>query len=143
MPRSFESCPCAGITLDKMVRPAVLAVLARQPLHGYRVVERLGRLRISRGQKPDATGVYRALRAMQKEGLLASAWDAPAAGPAKRRYRLTPAGRTCLRRWVATLDDYRRGVAQLLGTLRRAVGPARPARRCACRRRTAAGKAAT
>ncbi len=38
---AFERCPCAGGTLDKLMRPAILSVLTAGPLHGYRLVERL------------------------------------------------------------------------------------------------------
>ena len=134
MKKALDGCPCAGATLDKLVQPAVLTVLAQGPLHGYRIVERMAELRIWRGHKPDATGVYRALRAMQKRGIARSAWDAPEAGPAKRLFALTADGRRCMALWVATLDEYRDGIAEIVMRLRDAARqrPRRPARRCGC-----------
>ena len=35
------NCPCAGVTLDKLIRPAILAVLADEAMHGYQVAERI------------------------------------------------------------------------------------------------------
>ena len=53
------TCPCDGKTLDRLIQPAILVVLADGPLHGYRLVERIGKLPGFSGQKPDASGVYR------------------------------------------------------------------------------------
>ncbi len=116
----FERCPCAGGTLDKLVRPAILSVLAAGPLHGYRLVEKLGSLGVSRGVQPDPTGVYRALRSMQRMRLVAARWDVSGPGPAKHVFRLTPAGKACLRTWVETLTTYRYAIDELLVTARHA-----------------------
>ena len=132
MAKKLEGCPCVGATLDKLVQPAVLAILAEGPEHGYAVVRRLGGLHLSAGGKPDAAGVYKALKAMKGRGLVASAWDAPAAGPARRRFRLTAAGRQCLARWQDTLREYRDGIDELASLLGRAVRTAKRRRCAAC-----------
>jgi PadR family transcriptional regulator, regulatory protein PadR len=125
MAKNLDGCPCGGATLDKLVQPAILTVLAAEPLHGYCIVERMADLRIWRGHKPDPTGVYRTLKAMQARGLVDAAWDAPQAGPAKRLFSLTSDGRRCMALWVATLDDYRDGIAEIVMHLRD-VARARP-----------------
>jgi DNA-binding PadR family transcriptional regulator len=145
MPTALNDCPCAGATLDRLVQPAILTVLAHQPLHGYLIVERMSELRIWRGHRPDATGVYRALKAMQRRGLVESAWDAPAAGPAKRLFSLTADGRRCMALWVATLDVYRDGIAEIVMHLRDAARVRPAAKSCGCAsggkaRRSAAGR---
>jgi PadR family transcriptional regulator, regulatory protein PadR len=132
MPKALDGCPCAGATLDKLVQPAILTVLAGGPLHGYRIVERLAALRISRGHKPDATGVYRALKTLQRRGIVAAAWDAPEAGPAKRLFTLTTDGRRCMALWVATLDDYRDGIAEIVMHLRDAARQHPAGKSCGC-----------
>jgi DNA-binding PadR family transcriptional regulator len=119
----FVDCPCTGRTLVRLVRPAVLAFLAREPLHGYELLKRLPPLALFHGQAPDATGVYRLLREMEGEGLVASDWEPAGRGPAKRRYAVTPDGRACLARWIATLTDYQAAIAQLLGAAQLALGP--------------------
>jgi PadR family transcriptional regulator PadR len=73
------------------------------------------------GCKPDRPGVYRALDAMDKQGVVAHAWSPSQSGPAKRLYKLTPAGRTCLRKWTTTLDTYRQGLDAMVTTLREAL----------------------
>jgi DNA-binding PadR family transcriptional regulator len=119
----LSSCPCAGGTLDRLIQPAILVVLAEGPLHGYRLAERISRIPSFQGHTPDVSGVYRFLRSMERKGLVVSRWDLSQSGPAKRSYRITPAGGRCLRRWIKTLDDYRRGIAGLLRTARRVTRP--------------------
>jgi DNA-binding PadR family transcriptional regulator len=106
--------------LDRLIQPAILVVLAGGPLHGYRLVERISKLPGFAGQKPDASGVYRFLKAMERKGLVASSWDISENGPAKKSYQHTPAGRQCLHRWIGTLENYRRGISGLLGVARKA-----------------------
>ena len=117
----FDECPCTGGTLDKLVQPAILVVLTEGPSHGYRLVERVGKMSLSGGQKPNASGVYRVLKQMEARGLVASSWTFSESGPAKRSYQLTSAGQDCLRHWIATLTAYRDGVSSLLKAAQRAV----------------------
>jgi DNA-binding PadR family transcriptional regulator len=116
-----QGCPCTGGTLDRLIQPAILAVLARGPLHGYRLAERIGAMPGFAGHKPDVSGVYRFLKAMERKGLVRSAWDLSQRGPAKKIYHITPAGRRCLRRWIQTLEQYRQAISALLGSTRRAA----------------------
>jgi len=113
----LRSCACTGRSLPKLVRPAVLSVLARGQSHGYAIIEELKRLALCGDRPPDHTGVYRALQGMETEGLIASDWEHPQSGPAKRNYRLTARGRSCLRKWKGTLEDYRRTIDMLLRSL--------------------------
>jgi poly-beta-hydroxybutyrate-responsive repressor len=117
----WDECPCGGRTLDKLIHPAILIVLADAPLHGYRLLERLSELPMFGGQKPDASGMYRVLKAMETKNLVASTWNPSDAGPAKRSYELTPAGERCLQQWITTLEEYRDGINALLKAARKAV----------------------
>lgn len=54
-----SQCPCSGKNLARRVQPAVMALLAGGPVHGYLIVQRLEEMRIFEGQTPDPTGVYR------------------------------------------------------------------------------------
>ncbi|NLF72542.1 MAG: PadR family transcriptional regulator [Candidatus Anammoximicrobium sp.] len=118
----FDDCPCGGRTLDKLIQPAVLAVLAEGPLHGYCLAERLGESLTFGGQKPNSSGVYRSLKTMETRGLVASSWTVSESGPAKRTYQLTPAGQRCLEQWITTLEEYREGITSLLKAARKAAG---------------------
>ncbi|MBM4092671.1 MAG: PadR family transcriptional regulator [Planctomycetes bacterium] len=124
VPVDLAECPCAGGTLDKLIQPAILVILARGSLHGYRIVEQLGDMKILGGHKPDASGVYRFLKMMETKGLVVSSWDTSQAGPAKRVYQVTASGQSCLCQWITTLEAYRDGITHLLKAARKAV--ARP-----------------
>jgi PadR family transcriptional regulator, regulatory protein PadR len=114
-------CPCTGQTLDKLVQPAILAVLAETPLHGYAVADRIASLPSFAGAKPDVSGIYRFLKAMERRGLVSSSWDTSESGPAKKTYQITVTGHRCLCRWVQTLEQYRDALTSLLSTARKAV----------------------
>jgi len=125
-----EACPCEGATLARLIQPAVLTALAGGARHGYRIVASLAAAPVMAGSRPDPTGVYRVLRSMERRGLVVGVWDLSDTGPARRRYRLTPAGRRCLGRWVATLAEYHRAIRGLLAAARKAsAAPARQSRR--------------
>lgn len=116
---NFDRCPCAGATLDKLIQPAILAVLAEGPLHGYKLAQRIGKLPMHGGRRPDVSGVYRFLKAMQRKGLVVSNWDVSGSGPAKKCYEITSAGRECLARWIRTLEEFRAGIGVFLKVARK------------------------
>lgn len=113
----INQCACSGKTLDRLLRPVVLAMLARGATHGYSIVQQLAELKLFADSPPDTSGIYKVLKAMEKEGLISSEWDLGKSGPAKRRYALTKNGRICLKRWTKTLRDYRAQIDILLEIL--------------------------
>jgi PadR family transcriptional regulator, regulatory protein PadR len=117
---SQSKCPCEGATLDRLIQPAILAVLTEGPLHGYRIAERIGKMPGYGAERPDLSGIYRFLKGMERHGLVSSDWDVSQSGPAKKSYRLTPEGRGCLKRWVTTLEEYRESVSGILKAARKA-----------------------
>lgn len=120
----LSTCPCSGNTLDRLVRPAILTVLSRGPLHGYRVAEEINEALSPGDQKPDMSGVYRSLKVMEEKGLVASLWDVSNGGPARRRYAITPDGKLCLAKWIDTLEQYRHRIEALIRSARKTlVGP--------------------
>jgi PadR family transcriptional regulator, regulatory protein PadR len=119
-PADANQCPCSGATLDRLIQPAILAVLAEGPLHGYRIADRIGDLPGFEGERPDLSGIYRFLKAMERHGMVCSGWDISAPGPAKKSYRITADGQLCLKRWVKTLESYRKNITSLLKATRKA-----------------------
>src|SRR5919197_152482 len=71
------------------LRPCLLLLLREQPAHGYDLLERLRALGFTRD---DPGGVYRALRALERDGLVGSSWEPSSYGPDRRIYQLTRAG---------------------------------------------------
>ena len=94
------------------LRPCVLLLLRESPAHGYDLLERLRAFGFGR---PDPGGLYRALRALEEEGLVRSGWAASASGgPDRRVYEITRAGTLHLHRHVLALEDTRRVLDALL-----------------------------
>ncbi len=92
----------------------VLAALARQPLHGYQLVERLrtqseGILALGEGT------LYPLLYRLEANGLVRGRWQSGAGGRRKRVYSLTRKGHRCLADRSAQWEQLVRGVALILG----------------------------
>jgi PadR family transcriptional regulator, regulatory protein PadR len=83
------------------IRPCLLLLLKERPAHGYDLVERLHAAFID---DLDPGGVYRTLRAFEREGLVRSTWSTSGSGPARRTYSLTTAGTDCLRHQIELLE---------------------------------------
>ncbi len=92
------------------LRPALLVLLADTSSHGYDLLERVRELGL---RMAEPGGLYRALRSMDEEGLVESWWEPSEAGPARRLYSITDAGRQSLAAFAAEL----RGVRWLLDDL--------------------------
>ncbi|HEX4000438.1 MAG TPA: helix-turn-helix transcriptional regulator [Pirellulales bacterium] len=118
-----RECACEGASLDKLIQPAILIVLTKGPLHGYRLAERIGEMPMFGGQKPDVSGIYRFLRTMEKQRMVEASWDLGQRGPAKKSYKITTAGEGCLERWIHTLEHHRQGITELLRAARTVVEP--------------------
>ena len=114
------NCPCTGATLNKLVQPAILTTLVREPMYGYRIAEALAEMPVVKGGKLDTTGLYRTLKTMERRGLVTGEWKPSEVGPDRRLYRLTQSGGDCLRRWVKTLDEYCGALGMLLASARNA-----------------------
>ena len=71
------------------MRACVLLLLREAPAHGYDLLERLRAFGFT---VADPGGLYRALRAMEQDGLVHSAWEPSANGPDRRIYEITRAG---------------------------------------------------
>ncbi|GAA5164011.1 hypothetical protein GCM10023321_51830 [Pseudonocardia eucalypti] len=71
------------------LQPCLLLLLCETPDHGY---ELAARLRPMHDVDGDAGGIYRALRSLERQGLVRSEWHTSSTGPARRIYRVTDAG---------------------------------------------------
>ena len=126
-------CACQGSTLTKFVQPIILFSLAESPDHGYHLLQKIAETRLWQDAPPDATGVYRILRDMEKRGLIRSQLSAEAkASIGKRVFSLTDEGRACMAHWAQTLTQYREGIDQLVQRLEEALGDQPAASGCCC-----------
>jgi len=78
----------------------LLVALGRWESHGYELIRRLTLFGF---EALNASAVYRILRQLETDGLVSSGWVTSNAGPAKRQYSLTDAGRVYLDVWAGSL----------------------------------------
>lgn len=83
------------------LQPCLLLLLRERPDHGYELAARLRPMHDGDG---DAGGVYRTLRALERNGLVRSEWQASDVGPARRTYYVTPAGVESLAQQACDLE---------------------------------------
>ena len=93
------------------LRPCLMLLIAETPSHGYDILERLEELGLG---ATDPGGLYRTLRAMEREDLVKSEWEASSAGPARRTYSLTDEGADWLHAWAGALRESRRFLTRFL-----------------------------
>jgi PadR family transcriptional regulator, regulatory protein PadR len=98
--------------VERFGEPALLLLVSRGPTHGYELLERLPSL--IGEERVDVGNVYRALRALEDDGLVVSEWRADLPGPAKRSYTLTDQGRALLDAWLDSLGTLRDSLATFL-----------------------------
>ena len=84
--------------------PAVLLLLHAGPTHGYDLLARLPAVFPRAADPPDPGTFYRLLRGMEADGAITSSWQAPQAGPARKVYELTDAGREQLEGWSLQIE---------------------------------------
>ena len=91
------------------LRACLLLLLREQPAHGYGLLERLTSFGYDRS---DPGAIYRALRGLEEEGLVHSAWEPSDAGPDRRIYELTRPGMKSLHEQAKALV----ATGQVIGT---------------------------
>ena len=120
-PNLFNQCPCVGATLDKLVQPAMLAILARGPLHGYELARKIGEIPHFLGEAPDVSGIYRMLKSLEARGMVTSEWGISEGERPKRLFTITDNGRKCLENWNTTLQGYHKAIGSLLKATQKAL----------------------
>jgi DNA-binding PadR family transcriptional regulator len=113
----LNECACDGRNLPRLLRPWILTVLAGGEAHGYEIAQRLAQTGAFADREPDTAGLYRALGDMAGQGLLTARWETGAGGPARKVFALTAEGWACLRRWQASLTEFRGAIDALLARL--------------------------
>lgn len=109
----------------RFLQPCLLLLIAESPGHGYDLLERLNAF----GFERDPGGLYRALRTMEREGLVSSEWELSDAGPGRRRYQLAGPGAQRLHQWAAALSETRKIVQIYLERYSMVVRGPEPAER--------------
>jgi transcriptional regulator len=90
----------------------VLRILARQPLHGYAIAQRIHQLSADELRVEEGS-LYPALQKLLVKGWVKAAWRESESGRQVREYRITASGR---RQLEAEIAEYRR-TASAIGLL--------------------------
>lgn len=104
-----------GLLAVRLVEPALLVFLAREPQHGYTLLEALESLGL---KDLHPSKVYRTLRMMEDDGWITSDWNEDETqGPPRRVYRLTAEGQDVLLYWQKHLEENQSIVQKILSHL--------------------------
>jgi DNA-binding PadR family transcriptional regulator len=98
--------------VERFGEAALLVLLANRPTHGYELLELLPD--VSGEERVDVGNLYRTLRGLEEEGLVASEWSADLPGPTKRTYTLTDEGHEVLAAWLRAVGELRDGLGVFL-----------------------------
>jgi PadR family transcriptional regulator PadR len=100
--------------VERLIEPAVLLLLREHPCHGYDLLENIPTL-VGESADVDLGNLYRLLRGLEAEGVVSSRWHVGDPGPARRIYKLTPAGGRLLDAWATALRSTESVVGMFLG----------------------------
>ncbi|HEV8115499.1 MAG TPA: PadR family transcriptional regulator [Acidimicrobiales bacterium] len=100
------------------LRATLLLLIGEAPAHGYDLLEQVSQLGLG---KVDPGGLYRALRVMERDGLVSSSWQHSSAGPARRTYELQPDGTDWLHAWAGALRESHRYLSTYLARYDRII----------------------
>jgi poly-beta-hydroxybutyrate-responsive repressor len=85
---------------ERYIQPSILMALKSKPSYGYELIHEISRFGFVEGQAPPGM-IYRHLRDLEANGLVASNWETDGTGPAKRVYQLTEEGSEILDFWIS------------------------------------------
>jgi len=116
--------PAAALPKN-FLRPCLLLLLREDPAHGYDLLERVQSLGF---EGSDPGGLYRALRALEKEKLVRSVWEPSQNGPDRRIYEITRAGMEELHRSAEAIAAGQDALASFLSRYQEFVALPQPSR---------------
>ena len=90
--------------LERYIQASILLALKIKSSYGYELIQEIPRFGFIEGQAPPGM-IYRHLRDLEEDGLVASQWETQGSGPAKRVYQLTGEGTAALESWVAYMQE--------------------------------------
>jgi PadR family transcriptional regulator PadR len=87
--------------------PMMLLSIREWDSYGYELMERARALGF---ETMNPGTMYRALRRMEKDGVVESSWETARPGPARRMYAITDAGEAYLGFWARSLGQYQQSM---------------------------------
>jgi PadR family transcriptional regulator PadR len=99
--------------LERYIQASILLALKLKSSYGYELIQEIPRFGFIEGQAPPGM-IYRHLRDLEEDGLVASQWETQGSGPAKRVYELTEEGMAALSSWAAYMEDQARKLSRFV-----------------------------
>jgi PadR family transcriptional regulator PadR len=99
----------------------ILAVLEHGPLHGYAIARAIEEWSADALHLREGT-LYPALRQLEEQGVIQSAWELQEPGPARRVYSLTESGRAEFARRVQAWESYSAAINSVIKPMRKSYG---------------------
>lgn len=96
--------------------PCLLMLLNKNSSHGYQLIESLKELGFYKNL-PDPGVIYRHLRKLEKNEMVASSLEEGGGGPARKVYSITEVGQECLKNWSEGLKELRGSIDGLLNSI--------------------------
>jgi len=94
---------------------AILTLVAEQPRHGYEIEQVIQERGMREWTEVGFSSIYYLLKKLERDSLIASRLEEAQQGPARRVYRLTPAGGEALQRGILeALSVPQRGYPSIL-----------------------------
>jgi poly-beta-hydroxybutyrate-responsive repressor len=106
---------------ERYIQPSILLGLLLKESYGYELIQNIQRFGFVEGQAPPGM-IYRHLRQLEEDALVASRWETEGVGPAKRMYTITDEGKEVLAIWadyMKTQSDKLREFIETYGRLQR------------------------
>ncbi len=97
--------------LKGLLDMCLLSVVSERPSYGYEMVRRLNEKGLDIAGE---TSIYPVLRRLGNKDLIESYLEDSPTGPARKYYRITPAGKAVLEEWVTDWQAVRNGVDDVL-----------------------------
>jgi len=102
---------------QRYIQASILLALKIKSSYGYELIQEMPRFGFIEGQAPPGM-IYRHLRDLEENGLVASQWETQGTGPAKRVYQLTEEGMEALDSWIAYMHNQARKLMHFVQTHR-------------------------
>ncbi|RJQ56003.1 MAG: PadR family transcriptional regulator [Actinobacteria bacterium] len=108
-----------------LLEPSILAALAGERAHGYDLRKTIEDM-TGGVVCADPGGLYRGLRRLEEEGLVASHWAEGEYGPQRREYDLTAEGRSLLVEWLECLREWDKAYHSVLEAIEKSLSEMSP-----------------
>lgn len=92
----------------------ILSCLAREPMHGYRIVKELDSITDGYFQMREGT-LYPHLHQLERDGLIEGYWENVAGGRDRKSYRITERGMSALAKKREECNEFQSNVSRVLG----------------------------